>query len=177
MAVNLSTMEENDDILKKLIQRAGSETPSPDFTEFVMSSVKLGAQHEFVANAELRFVLQQSAIENPPANFLLRVMSQVEVQQISVPSRIVTKPIISRRMWYTVASACIALVGLLGVYYQVYGLESTVSSKVTLTDKAFSIVASGLSMMPSMYTLSLIAVGGLLLIDYFLRNRVLGGTV
>ena len=165
--------DENDNILKRLIQQAGPETPPPDFTDFVMNSVQLDAQSDFVVNSELRSVLQQRAIEKPSADFLLRVMSQVEVQQMAVPSRIIAEPIISRRMWYTVAAACIALVSLLGFYYKMYGDSSTVSSKVTLTDKAISLIASGVSTMPSMYTLSLIVIAGLLLMDYFLRNRVL----
>ena len=166
-------MEENDDIFKKLIKQAGPEIPSPDFTELVMNSVQLDAQNEFVINSELRSVLQQNAIEKPSADFLLRVMSQVEVQQVAMPSSINVKPIISRQIWYTVAAACFAMLSLLGFYYQMYGAASPTPSKISLTDKAFSVIASGISTMPSFYSLSLIAISGLLLMDYFFRSRIL----
>jgi len=166
-------MKENDDILIKLIQRAGPEIPSPDFTDLVMNAVKLDLQKEYVFNTELKVVLQKSAIEKPSADFLLRVMSQVEVQQMAIPFKLVAEPIITRRMWYTVAAACVALVSFLGICYKLFGEPSVAASKVTLTDKAVSVIASGITSMPPIYSLSLIAISGLLLMDYFLRSRVL----
>jgi hypothetical protein len=158
-----------DDLFKKQIQKAGVESPPPGFTEIVMRGIQLEIQHEMVLNAELKSLLQQNAIEKPSADFMENVMSKVEVPV----SKIVIEPIIRKRTWYMVAAACFALVTLLGFYYQTAGEMSNTSSGIINSDSAFTVVLYAISSLPSVYSMPLIATSGLLLMDYFLRNRFL----
>lgn len=164
--------QENEDKFRKLIQEAGAEIPSPDFTRVVMSGVRTSNQEETVLNHALQSLLQHSGvIEKPGHDFLLRVMSQAEVQQVVLPPVSVAKAIISSRIWYILSAACAAIICLTGIffYHETGSLETTVA--VTATDQFFTSVATGILAMPSVYTASLSALGILLLADYLLRNR------
>lgn len=157
-----------DDFFKKLIQEAGVESPSPGFTETVMHGVQLEIQHEMVIHAELKNLLQQNTIEKPSADFMANVMAKVEVPVY----KIVAEPIISKKTWYMVAAACIALVTLLGFYYPFSEEILNTSSGTTNSDNIFTIFSYNIITLPSVYSMSLIAISGLLLMDYYLRNRI-----
>ncbi|MCE7040630.1 hypothetical protein [Dyadobacter sp. CY312] len=163
--------EANEDILKKLIQQSGPETAPSDFTEFVMSAVQVESQHESIVNLELKTVLQQNALDQPSADFLLRVMSQVEVQQMSPVLLTEVKPIISPKVWYWLGSIAASLVILIAFFYQSLEKISDEPTSLSLSDKAFSNISESFISIPPLYSISCIAITGLLLTDYFLRNR------
>jgi len=157
-----------DDLFKKLIQEAGTESPSPGFTEFVMHGVQLEIQNEMVVNAELKSLLQQNAIEKPSADFMANVMSAVEVPAY----KIVAEPIISKKTWYLVAAASIVLIMLLSFYYSFTREIPNTSSGITNSNSVLTMFSHNIIALPSIYSMSLIAISSLLLMDYFLRNRI-----
>jgi hypothetical protein len=164
--------QERDDTFRKLMQEAGTDKPSADFTKIVMSVVQTEYQAEQVLNPGLKSLLQESAIvEKPGHDFLLRVMSQAEVQQIVRAPVSVAKPIISSRFWYIVSAACVALICLTGFFYNEELIYSDTVAHTTLADKFVTSVVSGILSMPSVYSFSLIALGVLVLIDYTLRTN------
>jgi len=156
-----------DDLFKKLIQEAGIESPSPGFTEFIMHGVQLEIQSEMVVNAELKSLLQQNAIEKPSADFMANVMSAVEVPAY----KIVAEPIISKKTWYLVAAASIVLITLLSFYYSFARETPNTSSGITSSNSVLTSFSHNIIALPPIYSMSLIAISGLLLMDYFLRNR------
>jgi len=163
--------EANEDILKKLIQQSGPETAPSDFTDFVMSAVQLESEHELVLTPKLRTALQQNALEKPSADFLLRVMSQVEVQQMAPVLLTEVKPIISPKVWYWLGSIAASVVILISFFYKRLETISDEPASLTLSDKAFSNISESFISIPPLYSISCIAITGLLLTDYFLRNR------
>jgi hypothetical protein len=163
--------EQNDDKLKKLIRQSGLESPSQDFTDFVMNSVQSELQHDFVASNEFKAMLQSNAIEKPSADFLLRVMSHVEVQQMVIVPITEAKPIISNRVWYWLAGVAACLSILVVFFYRTTGKSADTTPTLTFSDKLFSNISSGITSIPATYSLSMIAVCGLLILDHFLRSR------
>jgi hypothetical protein len=163
--------EQNDDKLKNLIRQSGLESPSQDFTDFVMNSVQSEMKHDFVANSVFKAILQNNVIEKPSADFLLRVMSQVEVQQMAVVPITEAKPIISNRVWYWVAGIAACMSILVGFFYQTLGKSTDTTSTLTMSDRLFANISAGITSIPAIYSLSLIAICGLLILDHFLRSR------
>lgn len=156
-----------DDILKQIIQKAGPESPSSDFTEFVMHSLQVEFQKEVILNPELKTLLQKNALEKPSADFLMTVMSQVKAP---VP-QIVATPIISKKVWYMVVAASIVLFTLLGFYYSAVGEVQSNSTRISNLEKIFFFVSTNVTAISSFYSTSLIAISGLLMTDYFLRDK------
>ena len=166
-------MENSDDKLKKLIHKAGTESPSPDFTEFVMHSVQLEVQNEMVISTGLINLLQQITVEKPSADFMNTVMSQVEARAAVPVYKISVEPVISKKVWYIIAATGIGVITLLGLIYNSIVKIPATSSSITGIDKVFSLVSYNVSTLPFAYSMSLIAISSLLFLDYFLRNNVL----
>jgi len=164
---------EKDDKLKKLIQKAGTESPPPGFTDLVMHSVQLEVQNEMVMSSNLKNLLQQISAEKPSADFMKTVIAQVESQAKAQSYKVVVEPVISKKVWYIVAAASIAMITLLGFLYNSIGEIPASSSSITGMDKAFSLVSYNISNLPFAYSMSLIAISSLLFLDYFLRNNIL----
>lgn len=161
------------DKLKKLIREAGTESPSPDFTEFVMHSIQMEAESEMIVSAELKNVLQKITVEKPSVDFTKTVMLRVDAQS-KVPSyKIAVEPVISTKVWYMVAAASVSIIILLGFLYYSLGDISANSPASTRLDGIFSLVSYNVANLPFAYSAALIAISSLLLMDYFLRNRFL----
>ena len=161
------------DKLEKLIREAGTESPSPDFTEFVMHSIQMEAESEMIVSAELKNILQKITVEKPSADFTKTVMLRVDAQS-KVPSyKIAAEPVISSKVWYMVAAASVSIIILLGFLYYSLGYIPANSPASTRVDGIFSLVSYNVATLPFAYSASLVAISSLLLMDYFLRNRFL----
>ncbi|WP_221393996.1 hypothetical protein [Dyadobacter sp. NIV53] len=162
--------DSKEDILKKLIQKAGTETPSQDFTESVMLFV---GQETIILNTELKNLLQESILEKPSADFMSKVMAGIPCREQVTNRKLAVEPIIGRNIWYLVAAVTVTLIAFLLFCYQATsGLQNT-PSQTTGIDKAFLLISSNITTIPSFYSASLIAISSLLLMDYFLRNKIL----
>ena len=159
------------DKLKKLIRKAGKESPSSDFTEFVMHFVQMEAESEMIVSAELKNILQKITVEKPSADFAKTVMLRVNAQSEVPAYKITAEPVISSKVWYMVAAACISTVILLGFLYYSLGEIPDNSPAITGVDRVFSLVSYNVAILPFTYSASLIAISSLLLLDYFLRNK------
>ncbi|GAB3175440.1 hypothetical protein [Telluribacter humicola] len=156
---------ENDNF-KKLIQQAGPDQPATDFTDRLMSAVRAEAEQDIA----LHTLLRQTTPEQPSAALAQRIMAQVEA---TAPKPV--EPIISKKAGYLIA-ACFALlvVGNLLVSPSPE-LQPSASAFWEQTGSAFSGFTQAIARVPVLYPLTLIATCMLLLLDYFIRQRVLWG--
>ena len=143
---------------KKLIRDAGAEVPSDAFTRAVMQRVR--------EEAAFRAVMQDHAVEVAPKAFSSGVMAQIRASQKTVAP----KPVISRRIWYGIAAAWVALIA---ACFFLPGNEpqsaffSQLNARIT-SAQAFSQQAYTI---PQPVMMTIIGLSCLVLLDYFLRNR------
>ncbi|GAB2790356.1 hypothetical protein GCM10027275_39080 [Rhabdobacter roseus] len=155
-------MKKKDDNLRKLIQQAGPDQPAPDFNELVMRAVRTEAERA----SSLHALLQQSTPEPPSPAFVQRVMAQVEA---AAPKPV--EPVISKNAWYWIAACFVLLV----VASLVVAPETQPAASAfwNQTGHAFSGFTQAIAKVPLLYPLTIIAACALLLLDYFIRQRVL----
>lgn len=155
-----------DDILKKCIRSVEPDKPASNFTEMVMNEIQAEVQNEVVINPALKSLLQQIAVEIPSSDFTQTIMSQVEIIDRK------QEPIIRKNAWYMIGTAVAVLIGLLGFSEQASKSPQILTLSVVGMGNELSTIFSGISTVPSVYLLTVISISVLLLIDYFLRERV-----
>jgi hypothetical protein len=147
---------------RKLIQKAGTEKPGGNFSRLVMKTVYEEAERELAKEAALRALLQrQPPVETPSVAFRQNVMNQVWAA-----SQKKEEEIISKRIWYLIGAA-VVLISLVGYL--------TYSPAVTPEKPAYFSFLSGIPesfhALPIVYPITLIALSGLIFLDYLLRQN------
>jgi len=159
-----------DDILIKCIRSIEPDRPASNFTELVMDDIKAEILNEVVINPSLKSLLQQTGVEKPNANFTHRVMTQIEV----IDHKNAYQPIISKKAWYQIAAAAAVLIVSLGFSGQASESPQIVTRYFIGVGNGVSSIFSGIYTVPSVYLLTVIAISVLLLIDYFVRDKIFG---
>ena len=155
-----------DDILKKVIQKVELDKPAPDFTALVMKEVIAECQGEVIADPVIKSLLKRYTIEKPSADFTRQVMTQV----VSPEGKTAYKPIITKKVWYFVATLIVFLLFMLDVSEKVSTSPQGLTSYFSVVGRALNSIFTSVSGASSLYLLTFIAIGVLLLADYFLTN-------
>ncbi|SEI44777.1 hypothetical protein SAMN05216327_101638 [Dyadobacter sp. SG02] len=143
---------------KKLIDETGADSPSDVFTRVVMQSVR--------EEAAFRAVVQTSAVDVTSPAFGKAVMAQIMANQpVAAP-----KPVISRQIWYWIAAAWAALIV---ACFFLPGNEPQSAFFSELNARIMSArLFSQKFAVPQPITLTIIGLSSLVMLDYFLRNRL-----
>jgi len=150
--------EKREEQFKKLIRETGADEPSAGFARAVMQRV-----HE---EAAFRAVVQQNTIESPSDAFSGGIIARLRASQ-PVPA---PKPVIARKVWYGIAAAWAALV--IACFFIPDNDQPT-----ALWEGLNGLMISNavwvhqISTIPQTYMLTIIGLAGLLLLDYFVRQR------
>jgi len=154
---------QKDNKLKKLLQRVELNNPGASFTEEVMKEI----QSEIVFNPSLKSMLKNASIEGPSENFSYGVMDRIDVSDF----KLADQSIINRKVWLIVSGfmAVLVLIAFFG------GRESSppVSSYFNEVGRSLHPILTYLTAIPSISIICLISVSGLLILDYFLKEKLL----
>lgn len=156
----------DDDSLKKLLQKVELDSPSPNFTHNLMQQIETEASQASAFEPKLKALLQAHTLQSPSDNFTQKVLAQ------TAPPKTVYAPIISNKAWYGIA-ASVALV--LGVAI-LSSLKNTPSiTQIGGFQRSYRLpnITLLLSSVPSVYVMGSIAIATLLLADYLFRYRTL----
>lgn len=150
--------EKQEEHFKQLIRKAGADEPSGAFAEAVMQRV-----HE---EAVFRTVMQQNIVETPSNTFSSEIMARLKASQpVTAP-----KPVIARKVWYGIAAAWAVLI--VACFFIPGNDEQTVFwgglNGLMISNAVW---AQKISAIPQTYTLTIIGLSGLLLLDYYVRQR------
>lgn len=158
-------MASRKEILIKLIKAIEMEKPSKNFTPIVMREIEVETSREVIINPALQSILQVTGPPNLHVDFTGKVMAKL---QRPLPLKTV-RPLISRNAWVTIAVAFGALVIWLGFRKPALATQGLTSYLLkvgnSITD-AISNLDDG-----SVYVATLIAAGGLVVIDYLLKVK------
>jgi len=86
---------EQEEIFRKLIQKAGLEKTHADFTSEVMKNIQIETELEFAREARLKMIISDIEQDSAPPLFQKNVMAQ-----ITLTKKLEVEPIISRKVWY-----------------------------------------------------------------------------
>ncbi|RFS16614.1 hypothetical protein [Emticicia sp. C21] len=151
--------------LKKLIQSVEPDQPTADFTTILIQ--KIEAQEAIVVNPALDALLEKHLIEEPSIDFTQNLMKDIE----RLESKVVFKPIISKRVWYGIgmtATFIITLISLFGKSAQTNNKPLPLASNI---NQVTGEIIRQINALPALMLACLFAVSSLVLIDYFLSNR------
>lgn len=155
-----------DDILKKIIQKVELDEPASDFTALVMKEVVAESQGEVIADPVIKSLLKRHTIEKPPADFTRQVMTQVVFHE----GKTTYKPIITKKTWYFVATLIAFFLVMLDVSEKVPTSPQGLTSYFSVVGRALNSIFTFVSGASSLYLLTFIAIGVLLLADYLLTK-------
>lgn len=155
----METGENNDENFRKLIREAIPEQPSADFTGQVM--------HQLQEEVALRRLLQEHLIESPSPAFSEHILARLQPARPALQF----KPVISRKGWYGIAAMLAAIITACG-FIPSSGNSSTLTTYLNMIapGQAF---AEQLKSIPQLYPLTLVGLAGLMVMDYFLRDKLL----
>jgi hypothetical protein len=151
------------DKLRKLLQSAVMNKPSSSFTEEVMKTI----QSEVTINPLLKSILENTPLKGPSENFTYGVMSRLEVSDF----KIADESIISKKVWLMVSGLVVllVLVALSGRQEN----NPSVSSYFNEVKYSLQLILTYLNAIPAISVICLISVGAVLLLDYFLKEKLL----
>jgi hypothetical protein len=161
------TMDNNkEDIFKKLIQKAGTDTIHSDFTGRVMKNIQMESEQELIRLAALEAILISLKPEKPSPVFQKKIMAE-----IACAGRKAEQPIISRKVWYLVAATLTLVIGFcVGIQSDTDGQHTAdVFGRTTNVLAAFS---SRVEVLPIIYPVAVFALSILLFADYVVRDRL-----
>lgn len=153
--------EDQDSHFRKLIQAAGPEEPHADFTQRIMARVQLEASEEVAFTA----LLQQHAADFPSPLFTDKLLTQLQPAP-----KIAAKPIISQTVWYGIAASLVLLL-VFSFFSPASESQSAFFSRLSNYAPSGRAFTGQWSAIPQVYSLTIIGLAALLLIDYFLRGR------
>jgi hypothetical protein len=144
---------------RKLIQKAGAEKPSSEFSAILMQKIHAEAEINAVQDLSLEYLLKsQTPLANPSQAFSQQVMNSVlDPQPVKEPK------IISSFAWYLIAAAFVIIAS--------YTISSGPSPGID-QPSIFATLLKKASGVPSVYPLTIFAGSILVLIDYLLRQKV-----
>lgn len=154
-------MEEQDDKqeahFKKLIGETGTDAPSDAFTLAVMGRV-----HE---EAAFRTLMQTNLADIPSPAFRTAIIEQIQATRPAAAP----KPVISRQVWYWIATAWAALI--VASFFVPGNDQPAFWSKVNGMMVSNQVFNQKFSTIPQPVVLTIIGLSFLMLLDYFLRNK------
>lgn len=131
---------------------ADTDALPADFTQSVMQIVEADAAQELA----LKKVLQRHPAEGPAMDFTANIMAQINAK----PAAKVYGPIIARKVWYGIAAMVAVFIAL---------LQFTDPAAETVAEAGrLTAAMEYISVIPAVYVLALVVIGGLLLIDYLI---------
>jgi hypothetical protein len=153
--------EDQEDIFKKIIQKAEPEQVNASFTGNIMKMVQ---DEELVHETALRTLLIKNAIESPSALFERQIISQI----IPVEKK-VEVPIISKNSWYMIAASILLVVG-----YSLFAQSPQINSSTSYLEigNALTGFSQNIGQIPVLYPITLTVLGALLMGDYFILQRL-----
>lgn len=155
-------MNDKDDRLKKLLQRAELDKPGDSFTEGVMAEI----QSESVFNPALKSILKSAPIETPGEDFTQAVMNSLGAD-LETPGT----SIISKRAWYAISGFVVII--LASAFFGKSEINHSVFSYASEFGKMIHAISAYLGDITLIFILCLSSISCLLLLDYFLKERVL----
>ena len=156
----METEGNNEDNFRKLIREAIPEQPSVDFTGLVM--------HQVREEAALQNLLQEHILKSPSPTFNQNILAQLQPARPALQY----KPVISRKGWYGIA-AMVAAIIVACAFVPASGSSSAVTTYLNSSIMPGQAFTEQLKSIPQLYPLTVIGLAGLLLIDYFLREKLL----
>ncbi|MBO9613969.1 MAG: hypothetical protein J7619_14795 [Dyadobacter sp.] len=154
-------MEQQDDKqeahFKKLIGGISTDAPSDAFTRAVMQRV-----HE---EATFRTLVQNNVIEAPSQAFSSGIIAQIQASSTAVSA----KPVISRNVWYWLAAAWAALI--VAAFFVPGNEQSALWGKLNGVIVSNQVFIQKFLVIPQPVILTIIGLSGLMLLDYFLRDK------
>jgi hypothetical protein len=151
--------------LKKLLQTSVPEKPSSDFTPIVMNEVS-DVHHELTRTSVLKRLLMETSHEKIPADFTINVIAKLDTPLFHKAH----PPVISQRIWWTCLSAVILFLSWILLTGQNYQSPKGVTHYLlSVGNKIATTLSNEVS---STYVTTLIAVSGLMIIDYVLKNKI-----
>ena len=155
--------KKKDDIFKNLIQKAGTENPSADFTNSVMKMIKRDAVQELVKEDSLRSLLQGNVfIEKPSSSFNRNVMRKV------MPVKTKVEPIISRSAWFLIAASVVITILCYSMAVEpTDGIQTSSRAGLTMSGVIIKIES-----LPLIYPATIFGLAVLMLADYYVRERL-----
>ncbi len=151
--------------LKSLIRKVELDKPSLNFTDLVMEEVM--AQKEAVITPALKSLLKRNGIENASINFTQTVMVQVKVRDFHATH----ESIVPKKIRLIIISAMVLLVLYLGLSEQDPRSTDGLAKYFIDVGNALTTILTSVNSTPSLYLITIISLGGLLVTDYLLRTR------
>lgn len=155
---------ESKNIDKIIKQNMDIEKPSLEFTEKVMHQILAS---ESIREKALISLLQKHTLKEPSIDFTSKVMSILPKNS----HVFVYKPVISKNVWYLLAVGFILMVVYIFLNADDIVTSELLNSYIAKIGTVFSFKIPNLLISP-IFALSMFALSSLLLLDYFLRNRM-----
>ena len=160
--------KKKEDIFKKLIDANVIDKAPVDFTKKVMQDVSILSNEELLEDKKLTSILKSSSIEKPSKNFVSTVLNTIEIK-----NQVTYKPVINKKAWFIIVTILISLV-LYIIFYdsptETTSVFSSVTSYIDSFNNVFSNFINGFKL-SSIFTISLIALSSLLVLDFSLKNQ------
>jgi len=160
--------KKKEDIFKKLIDANAIDKAPVDFTKKVMQDVSILSNEELLEDKILTSILKRSSIEKTSKNFVSIVLNTIEIK-----NQVKYQPVINKKAWFIITTILILLV-LYIIFYDSPAETTSIFSSATLYidsfSNAFSNFINGFKL-SSIFTISLIALSSLLVLDFSLKNR------
>ena len=158
--------KDKEDIFRKLIQQAGPDKTSPDFTGMLMKNIQIEAKQAFEREAVLETILTKLQPETPSLLFQKTIMAQIAMSEKKSE-----QPIISRKVWYLVAATVLLVIG-----FCLTGQSDTAEQRtpdfLRETNNVLAVFSSSVGVLPVIYPIAMFALSILLFADYFVRYRL-----
>jgi hypothetical protein len=151
------------DPLKSLIRKVEPDTPSLNFTDLVMEEVQA---QEPVINPALKALLKRNGIENPSSDLTHRILAHIEAQGVHTTY----KPIITKKAWSIITAAVVLFVTFLGYSDQTSKSPEGLTPFFISIGHTLNAVVTNTNTTPSLYLLTFISIGVLLVMDYLLTG-------
>lgn len=163
LLIKMANKKSND--LKNLIQKTELDTPSLNFTDLVMKEVEV---QEPIINPVLKTLLKRNGLENPSIDFTHSIITQIEAYDLHTTY----KPIISQKVWLIIISAIVFFVSYFYFSEQASKSPSGLTPYFISIGNALNTILTSVNSVPSVYLITSISIGALLVMDYLLRTRL-----
>jgi len=155
--------------IKKIINIKSADKAPADFTSKVMQDVFVLANDEALKDVPLENLLKRVDIDEPSHDFLSSVMSQVDIKK-----EIQYQPLISKKAWFVIFGAVIAVVLFSSISNTTNESVSTfnkISPYVDQAQQLFTNLFKNITFSP-LLTISLLCLSSMLLFDAFLKRKL-----
>ncbi|SEI43096.1 hypothetical protein SAMN04487995_0662 [Dyadobacter koreensis] len=159
---------EQEEIFRKLIQKAGLEKTHADFTSEVMKNIQIETELEFAREARLKMIISDIEQDSAPPLFQKNVMAQ-----ITLTKKLEVEPIISRKVWYLVGAAAV-LIFIFCFVSPSGGTPENIPYFSTSLKVVVSDFSGKIGVLPIIYPAVIFALALLIMGDYLFRSKMAG---